>query len=267
MRIERRGRLSNRARHFKWVVVAVAVVAVGCGDSNQPPRSPELPSPVTFTSPEPVQGRWNRDNDFTAYEPCTAINSTLLTGFGVDPKTWRDVSMNEGPRGCRAVSDSATFTALVLNATPREFYDNWYAAQRADFSTQRGVTLIGLPKLGVCVVAVPTSSASSAFFSLAAPSIRESGCVNFSSELRETVESLAGDAQTERRHRFALKEYATLLQLGRISTLTSAPLNGPPLLDDQRRLRPYSEWRVEYEESWARWTAGMFDLLRAMTPG
>ena len=63
-------------------------------------QTDDLGRSLPFETEHP--NRWNRGNDGTSYEPCTALTDARLSGLGVDPATVRDAAGTNGQtlRGC-----------------------------------------------------------------------------------------------------------------------------------------------------------------------
>ena len=90
----------------------------GCASTNSPVSQQLSSESPTFTSPASVPGRWNWGNDGTGFEPCAGLTPDDLRILRVEPDTWADITVKNGPgaRGCRATSGMRTVAVQVINA-------------------------------------------------------------------------------------------------------------------------------------------------------
>ncbi|MDF0530833.1 DUF3558 family protein [Tsukamurella sp. 8F] len=74
----------------------VAGVAVTPSESRTRIAHPSLPFTPTYTE------RWNRRNDGSSFEPCTAHIADDLEAIGIDASTMEDAAISDSPnyRGC-----------------------------------------------------------------------------------------------------------------------------------------------------------------------
>lgn len=113
--------------------------SVSAGLSDPQPRQTDAQGRrLPFTTQFP--NRWNRGNDGTTYEPCTAVTPQTLQSLGLDPSTVEDGASVDGQtaRGCQwdalpPISDAVNLGQSVGNSKSLAAYKeknrvaaNWY---------------------------------------------------------------------------------------------------------------------------------------------
>jgi hypothetical protein len=263
MRVRRLGALR--------VVACVLVVGwvAGCASSDGSEAPVERSIPV-FSTPAPAPDRVSEWNDETSFEPCVHISAADLAEVGVDPATWTDISMSEGPRGCRAVGETGTFTALVINGS----VDLLYAGRVTPPGLTVGTTMIDgrtvthhrFDQNAVCVASVPTGSATlSVSLADTATPTRAGLCERADAVLRDVLTVAEEPDPTPTvfsRHIPSAVYYTILIQWGVIPAEVPPP--GIRLLDEKRRLLPASTLRRENPQSSTLVSANLIDLVYAL---
>ena len=100
----------------KLVLVVAVIVVLGCAGcggvadtgSENPSENSRVPRQVDdegrrLPFETSFHDRWNRRNDGTTYEPCTALDSPALRRIEIDPSSAADAAGTDGQtaRGCR----------------------------------------------------------------------------------------------------------------------------------------------------------------------
>lgn len=235
------------------VTTLVALIVFGlvsaCGSSNDNTG----PTSTTFTSPEPVAGRWNNGNNGTSFEPCTSLTPTTLRALDVDPATWTDISIDGfGPRGCRATSATRTITLQVINTSAGTVLDpvayvstSSKHSRRPEFVFNRSTVCVATVISGDSTIMASVSDDSiRTEFATPYPKPGERLCPVAQDILNRTAQPIPAAAvhptsTMDSRWAFVLT-YPTLMQAG-VLTERSAPGDKRVVVDSVGRLLPYSE--------------------------